>query len=290
MAEGYCGKQCEICAWRERLQCPGCQVGPGRAFGGGCDVAACCREKDHAACATCARLPGCTRRAGLERKPEERLRRAEAEARRRRELDQRAQVLGRWLWPLFWLVVPSLLGGIMTNDTVLSALPGLRVPGELVDLLCALAYSVILWQLRQLEDGYRAAAVCCGGSALVGALAEALRGVVGDGLVLLLLLPVLGVKLYGTYREYNAHAAMLDGADDGLAENWRTLWKWEIGLLLGLFGCILLALVAGVLGLLALLADAVGIIVVSVLKLMYLYRTARLFRNHIPTETEALPE
>lgn len=286
--EGFCGRSCETCAWRDRLACSGCQAGPGRPFGGDCDVAACCREKGHTACGTCAHLTGCTRRVGLERKPEERLYRAEAEALRRRELDRRALVLGKWLWPLFWLVVPSLLGSFMTNETVLSVLPGLRAPGEILVLLCSLAYCVILWQLRQLEDGYRSAAVCCGVSAVVGALAEGLRGTLGDGLVLLLLLPALALKLYGTYREYSAHAAMLDGADDGLAENWQKLWKWEIGLLLGLFGCLLLVVIAGLLGLLALLADAVGMIVVSILKLVYLYRTAKLFREHVPSETGRL--
>lgn len=290
MAEGYCGKNCEICTWRERLECPGCQEGPGRALGGGCGIAACCREKGHQACATCAYLAGCYKRAGRDREPEERLRRAGAAAQRRRELDRRAPVLGKWLWPLFWLVIPNALGSLMSNETVASAFPGLRAPGEVLNLLCTLAYGVLLWQLRRLEDGYRMAGICYVASGVVGTAAEVLRGGVGDGLVLLILVPVMIVQLYGTYREYNAHAAMLDGADDALAENWRKLWKWEIGLLLGLFGCFLLAMIAGILGLLALLADAVGIIVVSILKLVYLYRTAKLFREHIPSETEALPE
>lgn len=290
MAEGYCGKSCAACTWRERLECPGCQEGPGRVFGGDCGIAACCREKGHQTCATCAHLAGCPRRTGRDRAPEERLRRAEAEAQRRRELDRRAPVLGKWLWLLFWLVVPSVLGSLMSNETVTAALPGLRIPGEVLSLLCMLAYGFILWQLRQIEDGYRIAGICYVASGLVHTLAEVLRSGIGDGLVLLALLPALAAELYGTYREYNAHAAVLDGVDDGLAANWRLLWKWEIGLLLGMFGCLVLAILSAILGLLALLADLIGIIVASILKLVYLYRTARLFRDHIPSETEALPE
>ena len=272
------------------MACSGCREGPGRAFGGDCGIAACCREKGHQACGTCAYLAGCPKRMGRDRAPGERQLRAEAEMQRRRALDQRAVLLGKWLWPLFWLVVPGVLAGLMTNETVVSLLPGLRVPGEVVNVLCTLAYGVILWQLRRLEDGYRVAAVCLVAAAAVGFLAEALRDGIGDGITLLVLAPAMVVQMYGTYREYSAHAVMLDGADNDLAEKWRRLWKWEVGLLLGLFGCLLLAMIAGILGLLALLADAIGILVVSILKLVYLYRTAKLFREHIPFETEALPE
>lgn len=288
--EGFCGKLCETCGWREQLDCPGCQEGPGRAFSGDCGIAACCREKGHAACGTCAHLTGCYKRAGRDRAPEERLRRAETEAQRRRELDRRAPVLGKWLWLLFWLVVPSVLGNLMSNETVTAALPGLRIPGEVLNLLCMLAYGFILWRLRQIQDGYGMAGVCYVASGVVGTVAEALRGGIGDGLVLVILLPALAARLYGTYREYNAHAAVLDGVNDDLAEKWRKLWMWEIGLILGLIACVVLAILSAVLGLLALLADLIGIIVVSILKLVYLYRTARLFRDHIPSETEALPE
>lgn len=288
--EGFCGKSCETCAWREELDCSGCQTGPGRPFSGDCDIAACCREKGHEVCGTCGHLAGCPRQRERDRAPEERMRRAEAAAHRRRALDERAPLLGKWLWVLFWLVIPSVLGNLMSNETVLSALPGLRGPGQVLSLLCTLAYGAILWKLRQTEDGYRIAGVCYMAAGVVNALAEALQSTIGDGPVVLLLLPVLAVQLYGVYREYNAHAAVLDGADDGLAEKWQKLWKWEIGLLLGLVGCLVLAVLSAVLGLLALLADVIGMLVVSVLKLVYLYRTARLFREHIPSETEALPE
>ena len=67
-----------------------------------------------------------------------------------------------------------------------------------------------------------------------------------------------------------------------LAGKWRLLWKWWIGLLLGLFGCIFLALISAILGLLAILADAIGLLVVGIVKLVYLYRTAKRFREYQP--------
>ena len=47
-------------------------------------------------------------------------------------------------------------------------------------------------------------------------------------------------------------------------------------------GCIFLALISAILGLLAILADAIGLLVVGIVKLVYLYRTAKRFREYQP--------
>ena len=60
----------------------------------------------------------------------------------------------------------------------------------------------------------------------------------------------------------------------------RQLWKWYIGMTLGLLGSILLMLIIPILGLLVALVTAIGTIVVSILKLVYLYRTAKVFREY----------
>lgn len=286
--EGYCGKSCVACDWREQLDCPGCQEGPGRVFGGGCGVAACCREKGHQACGTCTHLTGCPQRAGRDRAPEERIRRAEAADQRRRELDRRAPLLGKWLWVLFWLFIPNEIGTLMSSDRVMAAFPLMGMAGELLLLLCGLAYAVILWRLRKTGERYCTAAVCQGISAVAAVCLAAVdaRDTEG-GLTFLVTLPVLTAALLATYQEFNAHAEVLDGVDDTLAEKWRKLWKWHIGLLIGVFACIL---IAGLLGAVVMLAGAIGVAVVSVLKLVYLYRTAKLFREYIPFEKEALPE
>lgn len=285
--ESYCGKSCETCGWREKLACPGCQGGPARS--GSCDVAACCREKGHTACSTCGFLAGCTRRAGLDRVPERRQRRMEADAARRRELDRRAPVLGKWLWLLFWLFIPSELATLMSNDTVAAAFPALGMAGEVLGLLCGLAYAMILWLLRKTGERYRIAAICQAVAAVAAALLAAVSARDMDGgLTLLMELPTIAVSLLAVYQEYNAHADVLEGLDDMLSEKWRGLWKWYIGLLIGLFACVILVAIAGILGLLATLAAIIGIVIVSILKLVYLYRTAKLFRNYVPSETGRL--
>ena len=89
---------------------------------------------------------------------------------------------------------------------------------------------------------------------------------------------------------YISHAVQLaealDGVDDELAEKWRKLWKWNIGLLGALFCCLFLVLVSGLLGALVLIAVSIAIVVVAVLKLVYLYRTAQVFRRYAAQKME----
>ena len=119
--EGICGRMCDACTWKEQLDCPGCQDGPGRRFSGGCPIADCCREKGHTACVTCTFSTGCAlRRRDM---PQNRLWAVEAERERRARLDRNAPVLAKWLWLLFWLVTPSVFSNILTMDTVAGAFP-----------------------------------------------------------------------------------------------------------------------------------------------------------------------
>ena len=97
---------------------------------------------------------------------------------------------------------------------------------------------------------------------------------------LLISLPAAVVGLVGTYQEYTAHAAILDGVDESQAEKWRLLWKWKIGLTLGIFGCLVIMLIAPLLGILAVFAVLIGILVVAIVELVYLYRTAQAFRTN----------
>ena len=145
--EGICGRMCDACTWKEQLDCPGCQDGPGRRFSGGCPIADCCREKGHTACVTCTFSTGCAlRRRDM---PQNRLWAVEAERERRARLDRNAPVLAKWLWLLFWLVTPSVFSNILTMDTVAGAFPTAGVVGNVLAFLISLAYGVLLWQLRE---------------------------------------------------------------------------------------------------------------------------------------------
>ena len=92
-------------------------------------------------------------------------------------------------------------------------------------------------------------------------------------------IPAMIVSLVGEYNEYSAHAEVVGDVAPVLSDKWTGLWKWYIGMTLGLLGSILLMLIIPILGLLVALVTAIGTIVVSILKLVYLYRTAKVFRE-----------
>ena len=198
--EGICGRMCDACTWKEQLDCPGCQDGPGRRFSGGCPIADCCREKGHTACVTCTFSTGCAlRRRDM---PQNRLWAVEAERERRARLDRNAPVLAKWLWLLFWLVTPSVFSNILTMDTVAGAFPTAGVVGNVLAFLISLAYGVLLWQLREAAGRYRTAALCylaggiISGVLLLPAIPE------GNWLWWLLSLPVMVLELCAAYQEF----------------------------------------------------------------------------------------
>ena len=136
-----------------------------------------------------------------------------------------------------------------------------------------------------MEEFYKKAGIfvlIAGGISAVDAIATGTAGAVqAPAWTWLLTIPAGIIALIGEYNEYMGHSAVLAGVDNELSEKWVSLWKWYIGLFLGMLGCILVMLILPLLGALALLAAAIGVVVVSIKKLVYLYRTAKFFRNII---------
>ena len=281
MAETLCGKSCDECNKKEQLNCSGCKAGPGRQFGGDCELAKCVRSKGHETCDTCGFKVNCGTLRSRDSMPDYRIRKIEAEAMRKAAIAKRAPMLGKWLWIIFWLVIPSSIGSIMAHETTAKILPGLVMPGQIINTICSLTYGAILLKLGSEEDRYRTAGICAliagGVSAVVAIITVAAEEATWT---LLFTLPAAVVAMVGEYNEYMAHSAVLSGVDNELSEKWEVLWKWYIGLFLGMFGCIIVMLIIPILGAIAILGCAIGTIVVSILKLVYLYRTAKIFREY----------
>ena len=281
MAETYCGKNCAECSKREELNCQGCKAGPGRQFGGDCELAKCVRDKGHETCETCGFKGNCGTLRSRESMPDYRIRKIESEKMRKAAIAKRAPVLGKWLWIIFWLIIPSTFGSIMAHETTAKILPGLFMPGQIINAICSLIYGAILLKLGSEEDRYRTAGIC----ALIAGASSALAAMINGGSdgatwILIFTIPAAIVAIVGEYNEYMAHSAVLSGVDNELSEKWEVLWKWYIGLFAGIFGSILLMLIIPVLGAIAVIGTTIGTVVVSILKLVYLYRTAKIFREY----------
>ena len=280
MSETYCGKTCADCVRREELNCPGCMAGPGRPYDGDCILAKCTRKKGHETCQTCIYSNTCGTLRGRESMPDQRIRKMEADKQHKAMLVKRSEVVGKWLWILFWLAVPSVIAGVLGSDLFAESVPDLYLTGNILGFLCSLAYGLILLKLRGEYDGYRIAGIC----SIIACVLSACASLAGEATVLAKFLTVPGsiLGLVAAYQEYISHSAVLVGVDDELSEKWGALWRWEIGCYGTLVGGTLLVAIAPVLGLIVMFAAATGLLVLGILKLTYVYRTAKIFREYDP--------
>lgn len=282
MAETYCGKNCAECTDKEKLGCTGCKTGSGKLWPEECELAKCCREKGHQTCETCIFHESCAIWRRWNDIPEQRLRKRADEEERKERIAQKSLFLGKWLWVLFWLVIPMTLASVMTNETVASWFPFLNFWGKFLNISCSTAYGVILLILSSEEKHYRVSGICALAAAAVSLLL--INVPVGMG-ALVLTLPAAVAGVIGEYHEYMGHAEVAGDVDAELSVKWMTLWKWYIGMFAGLFGGIIVMMIIPILGLLVLLAAAIGTLAVTILKLVYLYRTANWFRTYAQTKT-----
>lgn len=281
MAETYCGKSCESCTQKEQNLCPGCHAGPGRSWSGDCEIAVCCRDRGHESCNTCTNSRYCGKFRRKDEMVERRARKQAEEEARQAELALKAPFFGRWLWVLFWLVIPGTVASILGMDALAAAAPGVYLFGKYLGVACSLVYGLILLRMASEQDAYRTAGILRLVTAAVSLLLALVAGKSSAAnWTLLISLPGGVVGMVATYQEYMAHASVMDGVDNALAEKWRTLWKWYIGVFIAMFGSIVVMLIFRLLGLLVLLAALVGTVVVEILALVYLYQSAKEFRYY----------
>ena len=291
MADTYCGKNCIECSLMEAESCPGCKAGPGSQNGGACELARCCMVKGHETCETCGYRVTCRHLLNREHQPELRRQKAEAEQREReRKLEEekkrkqrmawRAKVLGHWLGVLFWLVVPATIASVMGMDQFRETSPGTYMFGQILNAACSIAYGCVLLKASSEEDRYHTAGICMLVSAAAGVLLVAISGneEIPPGM-LLLALPAAVVALVGEYYEYRGHSAVLEPVDRVLSAKWIVLWKWNIGCTAGTIGSVIIMVMAPMLGYIISLGCLIGVVVVHILKLVYLYSAAKTFRE-----------
>ena len=201
----------------------------------------------------------------------------------RLDREDAAALAGR-LKVLFWLVVPGTIAGFLSDEALSAHWPDLASLGEILGILCSVVYGLLLLSLARVNGGYRAAGVCTLFVAVAGIIIQSLGG--GDprnverGIALILTLLAGVAALVGECAECTSHAEVLEPVDMALSQRWRRLMKWYVGLFLGTFAGILVALFSQWLGLLVMTASTVGSLVVAILKLVYLWRTARTFREY----------
>lgn len=210
---------------------------------------------------------------------------AAAEEQRQNRLHAHAALLGKWLHILFWLMIADLILGLLTSGSVTENLPAVSAGADILVFLLGLSRFYVIWQLRDVHPNYRKAAVCqlitVVLTAVVDFLAAGLFASMSEtaaaAVTLLIGLPGSVLAIVATYQLYNAHAWATAEADLELSIKWERLWAWQIGLLIGTL-CSPILTFLGLIGALVILACFIGVFVVGILELVYLRRTADLFR------------
>ena len=288
MAETYCGKNCSECAEYQNSLCPGCRQGPGSWLGNDCDIAQCARDKGCATCLGCDSEKTCILCAGASVMPERRKQRAAAKE-AGQALRRQHKNVGKWLWIYFWMLIPTFIAAFLTNNSVVQVLPGLKFPGEILSILVSVAQCVLLFLLAKEEKNYGYAAW-----AMVPVVVISVPDVIYHAgyfktspslthiLAIMSLLAAASTAVM-SYFECKANRKVLTDVDARLSEKWRKLWgQYRIAwILLFASGALVLIRITAVkvLGGMVLVAANIGMIVVGIQRLIYLYKTAKLFRE-----------
>ena len=145
----------------------------------------------------------------------------------REEVRQGAPLLGKGVWILFWMFIPSILANIMSNETLIEWAPVLYLPGQTLQIACLVIYNLVLLKMSPAERRYRNAGIC---GMISAGITVVLLFIPGSGesvaWTALLAFPAAIVAFVGEYYEYTGHAEVLSGADLILSEKWKTLWRW----------------------------------------------------------------
>ncbi|MBQ8187370.1 MAG: DUF3795 domain-containing protein [Clostridia bacterium] len=271
-----CGKNCEECAVREEISCGGC---PSVVSDAGCGIAECASKNNHESCATCTMRPTCPTYRQAPSMPARR-REAEEEARQKRErLTENAKICGKWMRMMFWLMIVLIPVGLAEDVT--GSFPAVHLIVEGIIAACNLLTAFCLWKMQKAEKRYRTAALLHGGGILLDSIAAVVFDVIfPDAAVLRLILtvPAAVMLIAAAYQTYTAHSWVTAEADRELSDNWERLWKWEIITIAGVLCSPVLAFF-GLLGILAVFAVLVFTVIVDVLAIVYLWRSAELFRE-----------
>jgi DNA-binding XRE family transcriptional regulator len=284
-SESFCGKACSKCNYRDKIACKGCKDGPGKQYSGQCQVAFCCRNNHLSSCEECTGKKGCSK---LNNEPLNRKIKMDASLEREELICKRASLLGKWLWICFWLVIPALIGDILSQDFIVGSIPWLYLPGQILVIAGNLCVILFLLRLSSLTELFQKA----GRWLLVGTILYVLAMIFGrDGENIfwsLLNIPINFIILVGNYNKFCAYSQVLYKIDNEMSGKWDLFKKWYCWIHGAFWISILLLLFLIPLALLILFAAAVGVAILGIVEFVMLYHTAKLFRGFVQDDTKII--
>ena len=188
-------------------------------------------------------------------------------------------LLAKWTNILFWLIIVSTVANMLTSENVTNAVPLLAFAGQILNIAATAAYGVILVKIASESMHYRNSAICCFITAVISVAVMP----ISDDTEFFIAIPVvivsIVINMIGEYYEFMGHTDVLRDVDRTLSDKWFKLWKWYVGTFLGMIGGTVLAVMIPLLGLIIVLASTIGTLVVSIVKIVYIYKMSKVFRN-----------
>ncbi|MBR6630108.1 MAG: hypothetical protein IKL03_09175 [Bacteroidaceae bacterium] len=187
----------------------------------------------------------------------------------------RAPLMAKWLMTMFWANIAQIIINFIKIE---SSVVYTTTQAILVNV-CTLIICLALFQMRGEDKRYRLAALFM----LIPIVLDTVFGVVigyGDSIGMVILVALISVilSLLAAYNEFHAHSCIVGGLDSELGDRWQKLWVWQIIGIAGTFVSLLLTVLAAGLGAVLVLIVAIYVLVIQIIYLVTLYRSAKAYR------------
>ena len=188
----------------------------------------------------------------------------------------RAPLMAKWLMTMFWANIAHIIINFIKieSSVVYTTIQNILIA------VCVLLICFSLFKMRGEDERYGRAALF----QLIPLVINLIPTLVMDSydtlvwLSLLVSLIAAVLTLLATYYEFHAHSCIVGGLDCELGDRWQKLWVWQIIGIAGTFVSLLLTVLAAGLGAVLVLIVAIYVLVIQIIYLVTLYRSAKAYR------------
>ena len=163
----------------------------------------------------------------------------------------------------------------MTN-----AVPVLAFTGQILNIAATAAYGVVLMKIASESMHYRNSAICCFITAVISVAVIPISDDTESFIAISVVIVSVVINMIGVYYEFMGHADVLRDVDRTLSDKWFKLWKWYVGTFFGMIGGTVLAVIIPLIGMIIVLASTIGTFVVSIVKIVYIYKMSKVFGKY----------
>lgn len=231
MNMSYCGKDCEKCRAENDHGCEGCKGG--KAFGtGDCQIVDCVTLKGIDKCSDCGNKLSCSmiynndklyglERSGLAPKPA-----------------VESKGLGKWFTILFFISIGQLLCSIFDIDLIKNAFPTADTVAIGLSLVCSIVYIAICFVLEKYSDGFKTSAIMLIISQVLSVV-KIFLAQDNDFAIITSIVTIFALifTIVSKCSEFSGCAETTRSSDRGISEQWESLRKWYIWILIGYVVC-----------------------------------------------------